>query len=166
MMADSTCKIHSRLWCASEGFVAWHFRIPIEVIGDPLWLVMAGYRFRTSELLEEVAGAHLVAVASQEAPAQANVRGERWLRGAVPASADRDSVANIARPLALDIRMAECSRECDRTPIWEMIGEHAYAVSNMMNRRMVGAFSEELSKMQQRRSIFLSMARCQLCRVM
>ena len=62
------------LWCCLEAFCAITFDIPVEIGGDPLWLVPLKERTRARAVLDE-------AVQSQRAAQKAS---EDGVRGAIP----------------------------------------------------------------------------------
>ena len=127
MAANSNTPIHARLWCCLEAFCAVSFDIPVEIGGDPLWLVLPADRPRAGAALEQ-------AVIAQRAAHEANGDG---VRGVVPLKEALRQLHSSFEAIAISIDEAVCYSPSDRRLILELIGERAPAVNVMIKQQMV-----------------------------
>ena len=137
MVANSNCPIHGRLWCCLEAFCAVSFDVPVEIGGDPFWLVTPAERPRARAALDQAVHAQRAALnASKD-----GVRGDRPLKEAL------QQLHSSFEAIAIRVDDAMCSRSSDRRLILELIGDRAPAVNGMIKQQMVGACNEVMGNM-------------------
>jgi hypothetical protein len=137
MAANSNFPIHSRLWCCLEAFCAASFDIPVEIGGDPLWLVQPGERPRARVALEKAGRAQL----------DARKASNDGMRGVGPLKDAMQEMHSCFQTIAISIDRAECYSSRDRRLILELIGDRSQAVNAMNKQQMVDKTNEAMGTM-------------------
>jgi hypothetical protein len=135
MAANSNDPIHSRLWCCLEAFCSVEFGIPVEIAGDPMWLVRSDQR-------ESARTAVRVAVSAQHHRYAALGDG---IYGMTEVQAATQELHTAFESIAIKSEEAACFSADDRTMILALLGGRTEEIDAMIKNQMVAKADEAVS---------------------